>query len=107
MVVEVLGGRDEKIEQRRGFWPANPKIDVRGLGISPVHANGKGAYGRQLREGGDMVVEVPGGRDVKIEQRRGFGLQNQRPMRAGSVLVWCMQIARGPMEDVCGERGIW
>jgi len=24
-------------------------------------------------ERGDLVVEVPGGRDVKIEQRQGFG----------------------------------
>ena len=45
MVVEVLGGRDEKIEQGRGFWPAKPKTDVRGLGFGLVHANRKGAYG--------------------------------------------------------------
>jgi hypothetical protein len=48
MVVEVLGGRGEKIEQRRGFWPAKPKI---GLGISPLHANRKGAYVGQLWKG--------------------------------------------------------
>jgi hypothetical protein len=52
------------------------------------------------------VVEVLGGRDEKIEQRRGFGLQNQKPMCAGSILVLCMQMARGPMEDVCGKEEI-
>jgi hypothetical protein len=50
-----------------------------------------------------MVVEVPGGRDVKIEQRRGFGRQNHRSICAESVSVRGMQIARGPMEDRCGK----
>src|ERR1700683_376037 len=37
----------------------------------------------------------------------GFGLPNQKPMCADSVSVWCMQIARGDMEDVSGKGEIW
>jgi hypothetical protein len=77
------------IEQGWGFWPAKPKTDVHRLDFGLVHANGEGTYGGCLWEGGDLVVEVLGGRDEKIEQRRGFGPQNQKSMHAGSILVWC------------------
>ena len=46
MVVEVLGARDRKIEQRWGFWLAKPKTDAHRIRFGLVHANDEGG---QLR----------------------------------------------------------
>ena len=63
MVVEVLGGRDRKIERRRGLWPAKPKSEAHGLGFILERANNQGGCGGGLSGGSDMVVEVVGACD--------------------------------------------
>ena len=50
------------------------------------------------------VVDAVGGQHCEIECGGRFGRPNQKPIRAGSPLVWNVQTR---MEEVCGEGVIW
>jgi hypothetical protein len=54
-----------------------------------------------------MLLKYCGAEIESASRGGGFGLQNQKLMRAGSVSVWRMQTTRGAMEDVCGKGKIW
>jgi hypothetical protein len=42
-----------------------------------------------------------------IERGAGFGWQNRKPSRTGSVSVWGAQMTRGVVEEVRREGWIW
>lgn len=54
-----------------------------------------------------ILLEYYGAGIESASRGRGFGLQNQKPMRAGSVSVWHMKTVRGLWMRFVGRRKIW
>src|SRR5882762_5933608 len=82
-VGEIAGGR---------FWPAKPKIEPRGFGFALEHANPSADQRVGLWGLVGVVISVTAHCVGKITRGAGFGLQNRKSNRAGSDLVWNMQI---------------
>jgi hypothetical protein len=76
-------------ENRAGgrFWPAKPKIEPRGLGFGLEHPNPSADRRVGLWGSVGVVISVTAHCVGEIARGAGFGLQNRKPNRVGSVSV--------------------
>ena len=102
ILVEVIGDQDCEIERGGQFWGGKPKTDTRGLALGVERANNKGGCGGGLCGGADMVVEVLGGQEEKIERRWRF--RSAKPKTDARGLGFSVERANN--EGGCGG-GLW
>jgi hypothetical protein len=105
VVVEVVAYRIWKVAGGGVFWPAKCRTEPYGLGFVPGGTNQKTNTRERVWGGIDVVVEVVVCCVGKIAGGVRFGLQNAKPSRTDSVLVWGAQTKMGALEGVCWVRG--
>jgi hypothetical protein len=87
------------------FWPAKCETEPYGLDFVPGGTNQKANTRECVWGGVDAVVEVAVCCIGKIAGGVRFSLQNAKPSRTDSVLVWGAQTKMEALERVCGVRG--
>jgi hypothetical protein len=103
VVAERVHSEEHEIERGEGFWPAKPKIEPRGFRFALEHANPSADQRVGLWSSVGVVILVTAHCVGEIARGAGFGLQNRKPNRVGSVSVNSAVVPAGVCRgDQCG-----